>query len=160
MYRSIGATCIRGFQETGNLFRHQNLTSFAVALFPVVKAVLIDWEKVVKMGLGIMRRRGGLMFCICLFIYILVNSVRPIISTSTGLIFTKVAGLVELLPQMNELKLFFDTSTDLPWQLILWAKSTSNTHLVVRVTFARAAPPAYDNKGNCYAGRRQTNYLT
>jgi len=100
------------------------------------------------------------MFCICLFIYILVNSVRPIISTSTGLIFTKVAGLVELLPQMNELKLFFDTSTDLPWQLILWAKSTSNTHLVVRVTFARAAPPAYDNKGNCYAGRRQTNYLT
>jgi len=47
----------------------------------------------------------------------------------------------------------------LPWQPILWAKSTSNTHLVVRVTFARAAPPAYDKKGNCCAGRRQTNYL-
>ena len=25
--------------------------------------------------------------------------------------------------------------------------------------FARAAPPAYDKKGNCYAGRKQTNYL-
>jgi len=30
---------------------------------------------------------------------------------------------------------------------------------VVRMTFARAAPPAYDKKGNRYAGRRQTNYL-
>ena len=47
----------------------------------------------------------------------------------------------------------------LPWQPILCTKSTSSTHLVVRVTLARAAPPAYD-KGNCYAGRRQTNYLT
>jgi len=47
----------------------------------------------------------------------------------------------------------------LPWQPIVWAKSTSNTHLVVRVTFARAAPPAYDKKGNCCAGRRQTNDL-
>ena len=28
------------------------------------------------------------------------------------------------------------------------------------MTFARAAPPAYDEKGHCYAGRRQTNYLT
>jgi len=44
-------------------------------------------------------------------------------------------------------------------QSILWAKSTSNLHIAVRVTFARAAPPAYDKKGNCYAGRRQTNYL-
>ena len=31
--------------------------------------------------------------------------------------------------------------------------------LVVRMTFARAAQPAFDNKGNCYAGRGQTNYL-
>jgi len=30
-------------------------------------------------------------------------------------------------------------------------------HLLVRMVFARAAPPADDN---CYAGRRQTNYLT
>ena len=27
------------------------------------------------------------------------------------------------------------------------------------MTFARAAPPAYENKSNCYAGRRQRNYL-
>ena len=27
------------------------------------------------------------------------------------------------------------------------------------MTFARAAPPAYDKKGSCYAGHRQTNYL-
>ena len=48
----------------------------------------------------------------------------------------------------------------LPWQPILWIKSTSNTHLVVRMTFARAAPPAYDIKDNCYVGHTQTNYLT
>jgi len=33
----------------------------------------------------------------------------------------------------------------LPWQPILWAKSTSIPRFVVRMTFARAAPPAYDN---------------
>jgi len=27
------------------------------------------------------------------------------------------------------------------------------------MTFARAAPPAYDKKGNCCGGRWQTNYL-
>ena len=30
-------------------------------------------------------------------------------------------------------------------------------YLVVRMTFVRAAPPAYNRKGNSYAGRRQTN---
>jgi len=91
---------------------------------------------------------------------ILVLSVRPIISTSTAPIFTEFAGLVELWPQMNgHLKLFSIPQGTLPWQPILWAKSTSNTHFVVRMTFARAAPPAYDKKGNCCAGRTQTNYL-
>ena len=47
------------------------------------------------------------------------------------------------------------------WQPILrWAKSTSILLLVVCMTFARAAPPAYGKKGHYYAGRRQTNYLT
>jgi len=32
----------------------------------------------------------------------------------------------------------------LPWQPILWAKSTSIPQLVFRTTFARAAPPALD----------------
>ena len=40
--------------------------------------------------------------------------------------------------------IFFDPQRTLPWQPILWAKSTSNTHLVVRMIFARAAPPAYN----------------
>jgi len=31
-------------------------------------------------------------------------------------------------------------------QPILWAKSTSDPHLAVRVIFARAALPAHDNK--------------
>ena len=44
----------------------------------------------------------------------------------------------------------------LPWQPILWANLTSIPRLVVRMTFTRAAPPAYDKKGSCYAGRRQT----
>ena len=50
----------------------------------------------------------------------------------------------------------------LPWQPILWAKSQIHLHsnLVVRITFARAAPPANDKKGNYYAGRRQTNKLS
>ena len=42
-----------------------------------------------------------------MFFCILVISIRPIISTSTGPIFTKSAGLVELWPWMNDLKLFF-----------------------------------------------------
>jgi len=57
---------------------------------------------------------------------------------------------------MNDLQLFFSIPRGaLPWQPILWAKSTGNTYLVVSMTFARAAPPAYDKKGNCYAGRKQ-----
>ena len=56
--------------------------------------------------------------------------------------------------------IFFDPSGTLPWQpIILWTKSTSNTQLVVRMAFARAALPAYNKKGNCYAGHRQTNKL-
>jgi len=48
---------------------------------------------------------------------------------------------------------------DLQWKQIFWAKSTSIPHFVVRMTLARAAPPAYDKKDSCYTGRRQTNYL-
>jgi len=84
----------------------------------------------------------------------LVISVRPIISTSTALIFTKFAGLVELWPQMNDLKLFFSiVQGTLLWQPNMWAKSTSIPHLVVRMTFARAAPPAYDKKGRARANK-------
>ena len=36
------------------------------------------------------------------------------------------------------------------WQPILWTKSSSNTDVVVRVTFAEAAPPAYVKKISCY----------
>jgi len=109
------------------------------------------------------RRRGGLMFCCFFYKFnnISVIFVRPIISTSTGPIFTEFAGLVELRPQMNDRKLFFSIPQGtLPWQPIFWAKSTFNTHLIVRMTFARAAPPAYDLKRHCCAGRMQTNYLT
>ena len=35
----------------------------------------------------------------------------------------------------------------------------SITHVVVRITFTRAAPPAYYKKGYCYAGRRKTKKL-
>ena len=48
----------------------------------------------------------------------------------------------------------------LPWQPILRAKSTSETHLVVRMTFTRAAPPANDkNEGQKLLCRAQTNKL-
>jgi len=36
------------------------------------------------------------------------------------------------------------------WQPISWTKSSSNTDVVVRVTFAEAAPPAYVKKISCY----------
>jgi len=45
------------------------------------------------------------------------------------------------------------------WRPIFSTKSTCDPHLVVRMTFARAVAPAYNKKGNCYAGYRQTNYL-
>jgi len=45
---------------------------------------------------------------------------------------------------------FFDLSRDVVWQPILWTKSSSNTDVVVRVTFAEAAPPAYVKKISCY----------
>ena len=46
---------------------------------------------------------------------------------------------------MNDLKFFFDPSGDIA--------------MATNMTFARAAAPAYDKKGNCYAECRQTNYL-
>ena len=50
------------------------------------------------------RRRGLMAYVLLLF---LVISVRPIISTSSGPIFPKFAGLVDLWPYLNNLKLFF-----------------------------------------------------
>ena len=67
---------------------------------------------------------------------------------------------------MNNLKLFFDPSRDVAVATNFVAKSTSNTGLVVRMTFTRAAPPAYDKNDNIIAmqgvgtrhtGRRRTN---
>jgi len=62
---------------------------------------------------------------------------------------------------MNDLK-FFDCSRDVAVTTNFVDKIglLPSPHLAVRMTFARAAPPAYDKKGNCYAERRQTNYLT
>ena len=40
--------------------------------------------------------------------------------------------------------IFFDPSRSVAVATSFVGRSTSNPHLVVRVTFARAAPPAYD----------------
>jgi len=65
----------------------------------------------------------GLCFAVVLlFKNISVISVKPIISTSTGPIFTKLTGLVD------------PVATNFVGKINL---------LVVRVTIARAAPPAY-----------------
>ena len=54
---------------------------------------------------------------------ILAISVRPIISTSSGPIYSEFAGLIELWLLMNDLKLLFSiTQGTLPWQPIVWAK--------------------------------------
>jgi len=55
---------------------------------------------------------------------------------------------------------FSDPARDVAVATNFVGKSTSNTHLVVRMTFARAAQPAYDKKSNCCAVSRQTDYLT
>jgi len=61
---------------------------------------------------------------------------------------------------MNDLRLFFfDPPRDVAVATNFVGRIDLQYYLVVRMTFARAAPPAYDKKGNCYAGRRQTNYL-
>jgi len=69
-------------------------------------------------------------------------------------IFTIFAGLAELLvvdERSGVIFLSINGPNRPPY-------STCSSQL--RMTFARAAPPAHDNKGNCCAGRRQTNYLT
>jgi len=54
---------------------------------------------------------------------------------------------------INDLKLFFSIpQVTLPWQPISLAKSISFPHLLVRMTFARAAPPTYDKKGIAMQG--------
>ena len=79
--------------------------------------------------------------------------IRPIISTSAGLLHD---CMVELWPCMNDLKLFFfDPSRDVAVATNAVGTIDLHSNLVVRMTFARAAPPAYDNKGSCYAGRKQ-----
>ena len=54
---------------------------------------------------------------------------------------------------MNDLKLFFRSLKRRCEQIDLYS------NLVVPVTYARAALPAHNKKGNSYAGLRQTNYL-
>jgi len=60
---------------------------------------------------------------------------------------------------MNDLELFFSISRDVAVATNFVGKIDLQSHLVVRVTFARAAPPAYDKRGSYYAGRRQTNHV-
>jgi len=56
-------------------------------------------------------------------------------------------------------EVIFDPSRDVTVATNFVDKSTCIPHLVVRMTFARAAPPAYDKNGSCYAGRMQTYYI-
>jgi len=94
-----------------------------------------------------------------------VLSASPITSTSTGPIFTKFAGLVELWPWMNDLKLFFDPSRDVAvatnfvGKIDLQSTPFTSRDIHQRVLFMFYLAPAYDKKNSCYAGRRQTNYL-
>ena len=86
-------------------------------------------------------KRGGLMFCWCFISlknFLLISVCRIgralVVDERSGVIFLSING-----PNRPPF-------------------STCSSQL--RMTFARAAPPAHDNKGNCCAGRRQTNYLT
>jgi len=56
--------------------------------------------------------------------------------------------------------IFFDPSIDVAVATSFVGKIDLQYSPIVRMTFARAAPRAYNKKRNCCAGRRQTNYLT
>jgi len=71
-------------------------------------------------------------------------------STSTGPIFTKFARLGGTVERREVI--FSIPQGTLPWQPILWVKSTSNTQLVIQMTFARTAPPAYDRRAIAMQG--------
>ena len=80
-------------------------------------------------------------FFVYIFIFVMI-SVRPIISTSTGPIFHEICriGRPLTVDERCEVIFFSIPRGTLPWQPILWAKSTSFHDLVVGMTFARAAP--------------------
>ena len=90
------------------------------------------------------RRQGGLMFCCC-FKNTFVISVTPVISTSTGM-----ADLHEICRICRTLAIharskviFFDPARNVAMATNFVSKiDLHSSHLVVRITFARAAPPA------------------
>ena len=109
---------------------------------------------------GAQARRACVVLLFYFFKYILAISFRPIIATSTEPIFRKFVRLVELLAvdERHEV-IFFDLSRDVAATTNFVGKiDLQYTPCLVRMTFTRAAPPAHDKKGNCYAGHRQTNY--
>ena len=89
------------------------------------------------------RRRRGLMFCCCfIFKYFFCDFCHTnyLNIDRTDLYEICRTGRTLAVDERPEVSFSIPQGT-LPWQPILWAKSTSNTHLVVRVTFAGAAPP-------------------
>jgi len=88
-------------------------------------------------------RRGGLMFCSCFYLHfsdLCQTNYLDIYRTDLHEIcrvgrWIKLSVIIFSIPQGT-----------LPWQPILWTKSTFFPQLVVRMTFARSAPPAYNNR--------------
>ena len=68
--------------------------------------------------------------------------------------FTRLHGRTLAVHERSEV-IFFDPSRDVAVATNAVGTIDPHSNLVVRMTFARAAPPAYDNKGSCYAGRKQ-----
>ena len=90
------------------------------------------------------RRQGGLMFCCCLKIFSWFQSHQLSQHLPDWPIFTKFAEFVELWPSTHDLKLFFfDPARNVAMATNFVSKiDLHSSHLVVLITFARAAPPA------------------
>ena len=94
------------------------------------------------------------MFCCCFFINVILSDLRQtnyLNIHQTDLYEICTDGRTVAVDDRAEV-IFSIPQGTLPWQPILWAKSTLIPHLVVRVTFAKAAPPAYDKKDSYHAG--------
>jgi len=106
------------------------------------------------------RRRGGFMFCWCfIFLYIFIDFCQ---TSYLNIYRTDLHGICSIgrtLTADERPEVIFDPSRDVTVATNFVDKSTCIPHLVVRMTFARAAPPAYDKNGNCYPGRMQTYYI-
>ena len=102
-------------------------------------------------------RRGG---CLCCFLFKKCDFCETNYLNIYRTNLHEICMICRTLAVDEQSEVIFYPSRDVAVATNFVAKSTSNTGLVVRMTFTRAAPPAYDKNDNCYAGRRHQTHWT